>query len=246
MILRIVVALGLGAGCLLAADEPKEKVEVSKTERIDFPSGGTLRLENSIGVLTVEGWDRPELEMTTIKSSKVAYQAGEREKATHDLDRVHVVAERHGDELVITTDFPRHRVFLPNPVGGATNFDLEYRIKVPSTARLIVHHDVGEVNVDNLTGNIDVTLLQGEIMLHLPEAGKYAINARSDFGNVMSDFPGEEKRRRWPVGHRILNQDSGSAHTLNLKVGYGDVIVLRTRVPKEPPALTPAPKPEGS
>jgi hypothetical protein len=239
------VMLGLGAGCVLfAADEPLEKVQVSKTETIDFPSRGTLRLKNSIGVLTVEGWDRPEVEMTTIKSSKVAYPAREREKAAHDLDRVQVSAQRKGDELVITTDFPRHRPFpLPNPVGGATNFDLEYRIKVPRTARLIVDHDVGEVNVDDLTGNIEVKLLQGEIMLHLPEETRYAINAKSDFGNVRSDFPGDEKRRRWwPVGHRVLNEDSGSAHTLNLMVGYGDVIILKTRVPKAPESLIQPPK----
>jgi hypothetical protein len=159
MIVRMIALIGCGTSCLLAADAPREKAQMSKIERIDFPSGGTLRLKNSIGVLTVEGWDRPDLEMTTIKSSRVAYPAGEREKATHDLDHVHVVAERHGDELVVTSDFPRHRAFpLPNPLGRGTNFDLECRIKVPSTARLIVDHDVGEVNVDNLTGNIDVTL----------------------------------------------------------------------------------------
>jgi DUF4097 and DUF4098 domain-containing protein YvlB len=121
---------------------------------------------------------------------------------------------------------------------------MEYRIKAPSAARLIVTHDVGEVNVHNLTGNIDVTLLQGEIMLHLPEDGKYAINAKSDYGNVRSDFPGEEKRRRWfPPGHRFLNEGSGSDHTLNLKVGYGDIIILKTRVPTPPEPLIRAPKP---
>jgi hypothetical protein len=83
-------------------------------------------------------------------------------------------------------------------------------------------------------------------MLHLPEEGKYAINAKTDFGNVTSDFPGEEKRRRWPAGHRILNKDSGAPHTLNLKVGYGDIIILKTREPKLPQPLTPAPKQDGS
>ena len=121
---------------------------MSKTERMDFPSGGTLRLTNSIGVLTVEAWDRPDVEITTIKSTKVAYDAREREKATHELDRVRVTAERRGDELVITTDFPRYRAFPPYPLAGETNFDLEYRIKAPSTARLIADHDVGEVNID--------------------------------------------------------------------------------------------------
>jgi hypothetical protein len=237
MIVRIMALIGFGTGCLLlAANEPKEKVQVSKTERLDFPAGSTLRLRNAVGVLTVEGWDRPDVEITTIKSSKVAYGLSEREKAAHGLDRVRVANERHGDELVITTDFPRHRRFPPpNPVGGATNFDLEYRIQLPSSARLVVDHDVGEVNVYNLTGNIDVTLLQGEIMLHLPEDGKYAINAKSDVGSVKSDFPGKEKRRKlWPLGHSVQNEGSSSEHTLHLRVGFGDIIILKTRVPKLP------------
>jgi hypothetical protein len=173
MIVRIIAILAFGTGyLLLAAEESEEKVQIRKTERHDFPAGGTLWLKNSIGVLTVEGWDRPDVEITTIKSSKVEYGRSEREKAAHQLERVRVATERHGDELVITTDFPRHRAFpSPNPVGGAIHFDLEYRIKAPTTARLIVGHDVGELNIDGLTGNIDVTLLQGEIMLHLLEDG---------------------------------------------------------------------------
>ncbi len=54
---------------------------MSKTERMDFPAGGTLRFTNSVGVLTVEAWDRPVVEITTIKSTRGEYDASEREKA---------------------------------------------------------------------------------------------------------------------------------------------------------------------
>ena len=112
MMRRILAVIGFGTSCLLlAADEPKQKVQVSNIERMDFPSNGTLRLTNSIGVLTVEGWDRPDVEITTTKATKVAYDARGREKATHELERVGVAAERRGGELVITTDFPRYRTF---------------------------------------------------------------------------------------------------------------------------------------
>jgi hypothetical protein len=245
MIMRILTLIGFGTACLLlAADEPKQKVQVSKTERMDFPSGGTLRLTNSFGVLTVEAWDRPGVEITTIRFTKAAYDAREREKATHELDKVRVAAERRGDELVITTDFPRHGTFPPYPL-GETNFDLEYRIKAPSTARFIAEHGIGEVNVDGLVGDIQVTLFQGEILLHLPEEGRYKINAKSNFGNVNSDFLGQEKRRFWLIGHRIVYENSPATHTLNLRVGCGDIVILKTRVPKPFVPLTRAPKPEG-
>ena len=222
MTIRILAVLGFGAGCLLlAADEPKQKVQVTKTERMDFPSGGTLRLTKSTGVLTVEAWDRPDVEITTIKSS----------------DNVRVSAERHGDELVVTTDAPRHRRFSP--------FDPEYRIKAPRTARLIAKHGVGDVNIDGILGDIQVTLLKGEIMLHLPEEGRYDITARSHVGNVNSDFPGPEKRRWWLLGHQSASENSQAAHKLNLRVGFGDIVILKTRVPAPPGPPAPAPKEAG-
>jgi hypothetical protein len=214
MTIRILAALGFGC-LLLAADEPNK--QVTNTQRIDFPSGGTLRLTRSTGTLTVEAWDRPDVEITTISATKAA----------------RAVAERHGDELVVTTDFPRR------PFSSA---DLETHIKAPSTARIIAAHDVGNVNIDGLAGDIQVTLGQGEILLHLPQDGRYDIHARSQFGNVNSDFPGPEKRRWWLLGHCSINQDSQAAHKLNLRVGLGDIVILKTRVPAPPGPLTSAPK----
>ena len=247
----VLAAIGFGTGCLLLAAgqpnqaEPKQKVEVSKTQRLDFPSGGTLRFRNSVGVLMVEAWDRPDVEITTIKSTKVELDARGREKATRQLDKVKVEAERHGDEWIVTTDFPWHRSFrIPYPLSGQTSFDLEYRIKAPANARIVVDHTLGEVNIDGLVSDIQVTLAKGEILLHLPEEEKYSIDAQSDFGNVNSDFSGE-KRTGWLLGHRSVEENSAAAHKLNLKVGFGDIVILKTRVPKSSEPVTPAPKADG-
>ncbi len=68
--MRILTVIGFGTACLLfARGEPNQRVQVNKTEHIDFPSGGTLRLTNSVAVLTVEAWDRPDVEISTIKPS---------------------------------------------------------------------------------------------------------------------------------------------------------------------------------
>jgi len=236
--------IGFGATCLLlAADEAKQKVQVSNTQRMDFPSGGTLRLVNSIGVLTVEAWDRPDVEITTIKSTKDAYDTREREEAARELDKVRVAAERRGDELVITTTFPRHR--FRHPVAGEGDFDLEYRIKAPGNTRIIAKHDVGEVNIDGLVSDIAVTLVQGQINLSLPEEGQYDVYAKSDFGNVNSDLPGSEKRTRWLIGHRIVNEDSPGTHKLNLRVKFGDIVILKKLVPKATESQIPASKANG-
>jgi len=252
MMMRILAMIGFGTVCpLFAADqpkqaeEPKEKVQVSKTERMDFPAGGTIRLTNSLGVLTVEAWDRPDVEITTIKSTQGVYSASEREKGTRQLDKVNIATERHGDELVITTTFPRYGIFpISYPLTGDPNLDVEYRIKAPSTARLIAHHTAGEVNVDGLVGDITVTVVQGQILLHLPEDRQYEIHAKSDSGNVNSDFPGEKKRTWW-LSQRAASEASAAAPKLNLKVVFGDILIQKIRTPQPPGSLLPAPKSTG-
>jgi hypothetical protein len=245
--MRICAVIAFGAtGLLLLADQPTDRVQVSKTERMDFPSGGTIRLTNSIGVLTVEAWDRPDVEITTIKSTKDEYDASEREKATHELDKVQIGAERHGDELVITTTFAKYGIFpVSYPLAGDANLDVEYRIKAPRTARLIANQKVGEVNVDGLIGDMNVSVVQGQILLHLPETGPYNIHAKSDCGNVNSDFPGQRKRTWW-LTQRAISEDSPGAPKLNLKVVFGDIVILKTRVPRPPESLIPVPRANGS
>jgi len=250
--LQKLAMVGAGASCvllscvLLAAETapkleaPRKKVQATQTQKVDFPTDGVVRLTNSIGTLTVIGWDEAGVEVTFTKVTKQAYSDAEQAKGSSELDKVHVTTERKGDEVVIATEFPRHRDFPPgHPWGRGVGFDLEYQIHVPRNAKLVIeHHDVGEIHIDDLTNDIDVNLLQGEVMLHLPEDGKYAIDAKTDFGHVNCDFAGEEKPRRWLTGHRWVNEGSGDgAHKLNLKVGYGDVVILKTRIPKQPPSL---------
>jgi hypothetical protein len=258
----ILVAIGLGTGCLLlAADqpkpgatnarqpnlgEPKLAVEVSKADRFDFPANGTLHFINSVGVLTVEAWDRPDVEITTIKSTKDDVDTGAMEKAKRDLDKVSVATERHGDELVVTTKFPGHRPFgIFYPVSGNIGFNLEYRIKAPTSARIVAKHTLGEVNIDGLTGDVQVNLSQGEILLHLPEEEKYNIHAQSDFGSVNSDFSEPEKRTGWFLGHRSVDAGAAAAHKLNLRVVSGDIVILRIHTPKSPEPAISAPKADG-
>jgi hypothetical protein len=242
--------MGLGAGCLLqAADAPKpgeykQSLQVtSKTQHIDFPSGGTLRFVNSVGVLTVEAWDQPGVEITTIKSTKADVDVRSREKVTRDLEKISVATERHGDELVFTTKYPSHRPFrIFYPASGNTNYILEYQIKAPADTRIVADHGLGQVNIDGLTSDIQVNVAQGEILLHLPEEGKYSIHAQSTFGSVSSDFSELEKRTGWILGHRSVEDDSKAPHKLNLKVGFGDIVILKIRTPKSPEPVTSAPK----
>jgi len=215
---KLITAGMLASGLACAADQ-------TNTERLPFPSGGLLRLVNSIGEVTVEGCDCQAVEIVTAKSAK----------SRAESEKVHVTVQSHGNEVVVTTDYPRHRVFPPSsPLGPAARFDLRYHITVPRNARLVIDHDVGEVHVDDIRGDIQATSLQGAIILHLPENGQYAIDAKSDFGAVNSDFGGRLKRFPWLFGARFLQVPSPESQKLYLRIGYGDILILRIRVPPTP------------
>jgi hypothetical protein len=210
-------------------------VPVTNTEQFDLPAGGVLHLENSVGELTVEGWDRPDVEMITTKFAKSEYSGPASEASSRILDQVKVSSARQGDELVLKTAFPKHpgwqRLFR-----GETDFELTYVIRAPRNARLVIDHEIGEVHVENMTGDVQVTDHMGEITVHLPEEGHYSIDAKSTLGSVTSDFPGHQERKHW-LGSQFSGDTAPAAQKLNLRMGSGDIIILKERKPPYPGPL---------
>jgi hypothetical protein len=91
--------------------------------------------------------------------------------------------------------------------------------------------------VDGVLGDINIVSRQGEITVHLPEKGSYAIDAKSGFGGVFSDFPGREKLA-WLVGQKMNEPATSGSQNLRLRIGYGDILILRERVPASLTART--------
>jgi len=236
--------MGLGiVPLLVAADGDLPKMQVEHTERMDFPAGGTLRLSNSLGEVTVEGWDQPAVEITTFKSTNMAYRADERDKAAGDLAHLRIETERKGDQVVITTKFPRRQgIPRPWPAGVAAHVDVQYQIRVPRNARITVDHNAGEVHVEDVTGDIHATTRQGVLLIHLPEQGQYAIDAKTTVGSLVSDFPGVEKRHRL-LGHQVVENPPAASQRLYLRSGYGDILILRRQAPPASAPLAQETKP---
>jgi hypothetical protein len=222
---------------LLAVDAPgqREKIQQTKTEKMEFPSGGLLRLNHSLGELTIEGWDQPGVEITTTKTTKEEYDSATRQKGAGELDQVRITSERHEDELVVTTALPVHGRFSP-PLPNSARIDLVSHIYVPHSARLAIDHGSGNIYIEDVAGNIEAAIGQGTLLLRLPEPGQHDIDARSKWGSVTSDFPGQARKTRWQVGHQFAGHAEGGAQKLLLRAGYGDIIILKERQPKGPEA----------
>jgi len=214
MRLKLAVALGTMLP-LLADDGAKQPVQTTTSERVNFAPGGLIRFDDSYGDLNVEGWDRPEVEIKVTRSMSSYYSPKEREKAAARLERIHVTTQHTDTELTISTLPPKHR----------RGVLVEYQVRVPYDTRLAIHHGGGNILVSNITGDIEATSSRGDILLMLPEKGKYSIDAKSKMGTVSSDFAGEAHVRRYLVGERYSNENPAPARKIYLRMGFGGITI---------------------
>jgi len=96
------LTLLFGIGCLLYAASRYPAKDTDRQNRAGriFPSGGAVRLKNSTGELTIEGWDRPGVEIndTQIHEACLPCTGAEtREEPSHILDEVKVFRRVAGE-----------------------------------------------------------------------------------------------------------------------------------------------------
>lgn len=218
--------------CALAeGPETFQQVTLTATDHTDFAPGGTIRVEGSFGHVMVDGWDKPEVELTTVKSMPYGY---DKARATQQLGRVQVKLERRSaTELSISTATPsrRHFPFFSSAAGPVT---IDYELHIPRESRVIVHHEGGYVMASQVNGEIEATNPRGDIVLMLPDPGPYSIDAKSKFGAVQSDFEGQSHLVHL-IGDRFANSAVSPSRRVYVRVGVGGVTI------KELPAASVTP-----
>jgi hypothetical protein len=217
----VLVALAVMLPSLRA--ESFKQVQATNTERVNFAPGGMIRLNNLDGEMSVEGWDRPEVEVTVIKSMPFDYKPKHPDLAKQHLERVRIATERRSDtELAITTQKTK---------GGAR---IIYQIHVPRDSRLAIHHGTGSVSVTGVTGDIEATVGRGDIMLWLPP-GSYSIDAKTKLGPVISELEGAALSQ-YLVGQHFTRVNPSPLHRLYLRMGFGGITIEQILPESEAPA----------
>jgi hypothetical protein len=213
---------------------PKQSFEVTRTERVHFPPGGTIRFDHSYGYLNVEGWDEPEVEVSVTKSTNRFYDPEYQQKAEKRFERIGVDAERRSDQEVVTsTTLPVRKglrrliVIRSLPPSNQRGVTVEYRVRVPRDSRLVVHHDNGYVWVSDVAGDIEVDSHTGDMIVMLPDpGGPYSIDARTRMGRVSSDFTGKTNSQLL-LGSRFAYADQAPSRRVHLRMGRGSITIKR-------------------
>ncbi len=203
------------AACLpLLATPPLPRVDSVTSEKTDFAPGGTIRIEGSTGELNIEGWDQPSVEVTV---TRYTWDANA-ERAKRNLDRVQVAKPVvSGTELTIVTT---HKKSL--------RVHVDYNIRVPRNSKLIIRHDTGDVVVYDVGGDIDATAKAGGILLQLPAAETYSIDAKNKaHGDIYSDYAGKNRYAWVLMGDKLESEAPAPAHHLRLRVTFGGITIQR-------------------
>jgi hypothetical protein len=131
--------------------------------------------------------------------------------------------------LVIKTTYPSWTPIFR----GKSNLQLDYIIKVPRRSALLIKHGIGEVEVVNVSGDIEATASIGEISLKLPEEQSYAVDARVRIGDVSSEF-GQTTHRKglFAVGAKLAGEPAAPTRRIFARIGIGDIQVTRMRAEK--------------
>jgi hypothetical protein len=213
--------------CLpLAAKLPKPEMPVITTESVEFAPGGTIQVSGSMGVLNIEGWDRPEVEITVTRSTYRTDTPQARDLAKRQLSAIQVTAERKSStELAIHTAFPP-RGFWARVAHRRPDVQLEYRIRVPRDSKLVLRHAGGDVMVYDVAGDIDASVPTGDIVMQLPAAGQYSFDARCRFGDVYSDFAGNY-HIAYLASERFVQPGPASAKRVYLRVRIGGIKIQK-------------------
>jgi hypothetical protein len=189
-----------------------ERASYVTTHASDFNPGGRVDVEGSFGELHITGWDQPRIEVVVKRKTQKEYDPARIARAEELLRQVVVdIEELNAGHLVITTRFP-DRNLLTRPLKGKTNLDLTYEIRLPRNTALNVHHDVGDVRIDDISGDVNATCKIGEIVISAPPEISFAIDAKARIGSVDSRIPADTAAQ--------------ADRTLYARVGIGDIRII--------------------
>lgn len=223
LVIAIVLALPLQGD-----DVSKERLSDTHTERFNPPTAGAIRIENSFGEVDIDGWERPEVEVTVVRSIEPLFDAKDRAEALRSLESAQIRAKQDGNDIAISTVYlPRSGTHL---FSWRSEIGISYRIRVPRASKVIIDHNSGGVNVSDISGDIHATVINGQITIGLAAGGQYAIDSQCRIGDVYSDFEGHYQRKHL-LGKEFSRESTGSSTNVYLRVHFGDIVIRKLRSP---------------
>ena len=172
--------------------------EETRSDAREFAAGGFVHVRMSVGDMHIKRGDTNKISLRyTVKSRH----------------------ERNVKEATVDIDVRGNNATIEfhAPSGGNTQFDVE--LEVPQTTNIDVHAKVGDVTVEEVEGDKDLSLGVGDIRISNGRAGYRVVNVSTGIGDVHGDGYGETSG--W-LGKSLKYHGEGK-YELRAHVGVGDI-----------------------
>ena len=195
----ILIALALAPFCAAPFSVANDaEYQETHSDARDFAAGGSVHVRLKVGDMHIRRGD----------SNKIGLRYTIKARRERNVKDAHVEFEVRGN--VATIEFHA-------PYGDNTNFDVE--LLVPENTNLDVHNKVGDVTVEDVEGDKDLTLGVGDIRVANGHAGYRLVNASAGIGDVSGDGYGATSG--W-LGKSLKYHGEGK-YELRAHVGVGDI-----------------------
>jgi len=172
--------------------------EETHTDARDFATGGMVHVQLNVGDLRIRRGDSSKIHLSyTIKSRR----------------------ESHLKDARVDFDVRGNDASLEFHVPTGSNTQIDVELEVPQNTNLDVHAKVGDLTVENVEGDKDLSLGVGDIRIANEHSGYRLVNASTGIGDVNGDGYGETSG--W-LGKTLKYRGDGK-YELRAHVGVGDI-----------------------
>ena len=178
-----------------ASDWPYEQTH---TDAREFASGGSMHVRLSVGDLHIRRGDSAKIRLRyTVKSRRESR-----------VKEARVDFNVNGNDATVEFHAP-----------SSGNTQLEVELEVPANTRLDIHQKVGDLTVESIEGDKDLSLGVGDIRVSTEHSGYRLVKASTGIGDINSEGYGET--HGW-LGKPLKYKGDGK-YELRAHVGVGDI-----------------------
>lgn len=164
--MRTASSLSLAMLLVVAAPAlmPKGNTSLTTTQVTTLDPGGRIDVIGCAGNLHVIGWDEPRVEVVVKRTLRPGKNAAAVARAEAELKAMKVnFEETEPGHLVIEPTDGAARELLRLIERGKVELSVE--IRVPRDSDLLVQHDMGDVRIEDVNGDVTATSRTGEVLV---------------------------------------------------------------------------------